>query len=72
MIDQPTQPDNTPDTSARKSPLSRIVRNSAMNALGMVLIVPLNFIALFTMAQRLGAEAMGIYFSLFDISAVIH
>lgn len=72
MTDQPTQPDNTPDTSARKSPLSRIVRNSAMNALGMVLIVPLNFIALFTMAQRLGAEAMGIYFSLFAISAVIH
>lgn len=52
--------------------LPRIVRNSTFNAAGMALIVPLNFIALFTMAQRLGAAAMGVYFTLFAISAVIH
>ncbi|WP_442485358.1 flippase [Aeoliella sp. SH292] len=52
--------------------LPRVVRNSTFNAVGMALIVPLNFIALFTMAQRLGAAAMGVYFTLFAISAVIH
>lgn len=66
------QPDPHEAAAESRSPLTRIVRNSTLNALGMALIVPLNFIALFTMAQRLGAEAMGVYFSLFAISAVIH
>lgn len=70
--------DNQPESQAGSdSPttgasLPRIVRNSTFNALGMVLIVPLNFLALFTMARRLGAEAMGVYFTIFAICAVLH
>jgi O-antigen/teichoic acid export membrane protein len=52
--------------------LARIVRNSAFNALGMTLILPFNFIALFTLARRLGKESLGTFFTIFAISAVIH
>ena len=48
------------------------MRNSAFNALGTALIVPCNFIALFTLARRLGAESMGLFFTLFAVCAVIH
>ena len=48
-----------------------IVRNSTFNVLGMALIVPLNFVALFTLARRLGQEPLGVFFTLFAISAVI-
>ncbi len=48
-----------------------IVRNSAFNLLGMALIVPLNFLALFTLARRLGQQSLGIFFAIFAISAVI-
>jgi O-antigen/teichoic acid export membrane protein len=62
-------PDDTPDADA---PLGRIVRNSAFNAMGTALIVPFNFLALFTLARRLGAEPFGTFFTIFAISAVIH
>jgi O-antigen/teichoic acid export membrane protein len=52
--------------------LARIVRNSAFNALGTALILPFNFIALFTLARRLGKESLGTFFTIFAISAVIH
>lgn len=64
--------DIQPGGSRSESPLPRIVRNSTFNALGMMLIVPLNFVALFTMARRLGAESMGVYFTIFATCAVIH
>ena len=50
----------------------RMVKNSAFNLIGMALIVPLNFVALFTLARRLGKESLGIFFTLFAISAVIY
>jgi O-antigen/teichoic acid export membrane protein len=49
-----------------------MLRNSTFNVLGMALIVPLNFVALFTLARRLGKESLGIFFTLFAISAVIY
>jgi stage V sporulation protein B len=49
-----------------------MVRNSAFNAAGTVLIVPFNFLALFTLARRLGAQPLGTFFTIFAISAVIH
>jgi O-antigen/teichoic acid export membrane protein len=52
--------------------LARIVRNSAFNALGTALILPFNFIALFTLARRLGKDSLGTFFTIFAISAVIH
>lgn len=55
-----------------ESPLSRMVRNSAFNAVGTLLIVPSNFLALFTLARRLGAQPLGTFFTIFAISAVIH
>lgn len=61
----------TADSQAESS-LPRIVRNSTFNAVGMLLIVPLNFVALFTMARRLGAESVGAYFTIFAICAVVH
>ena len=42
------------------------------NGLGTALIVPFNFLALFTLARRLGAESLGTFFTIFAISAVIH
>jgi stage V sporulation protein B len=61
-----------PDDVVDEAPLGRIVRNSAFNALGTALIVPFNFLALFTMARRLGAQPVGTFFTIFAISAVIH
>src|SRR5918995_4058387 len=52
--------------------LVRIVRNSVFNAVGTALILPCNFIALFTLARRLGKESLGTFFTIFAISAVIH
>ncbi len=52
--------------------LVKIVRNSAFNLVGTVLIVPFNFIALFTLAKRLGTDGLGTFFTIFAISAVIH
>lgn len=49
-----------------------MVRNSAFNAAGTMLIVPFNFLALFTLARRLGAQPIGTFFTIFAISAVIH
>jgi stage V sporulation protein B len=57
---------------AAGAPLNRIVRNSAFNAAGTLLIVPFNFLALFTLARRLGAQPLGTFFTIFAISAVIH
>ena len=57
---------------AAESPFHRIVRNSAFNAAGTLLIVPFNFLALFTLARRLGAQPIGTFFTIFAISAVIH
>ncbi len=54
------------------SPLALIVRNSAFNAAGTLLIVPFNMLALFLLARRLGTEAMGTFVTIFAISAVIH
>jgi O-antigen/teichoic acid export membrane protein len=62
----------TPAPDAREALLARMVRNSVFNGLGAVLIVPLNFFALFTLARRLGAESLGGFFTIFAISAVIH
>jgi len=61
-----------PDVVEDDAPLGRIVRNSAFNVLGTALIVPSNFVALFTLAWRLGAHAFGTFFTIFAISAVIH
>ncbi len=61
-----------PDAEAHDAPLGRIVRNSAFNAIGTVLIVPSNMLALFIMARRLGAQPVGTFFTIFAISAVIH
>jgi len=54
------------------APLGRMIRNSAFNFLGMGLILPFNFIALFVLARRLGKTGLGIYFTIFAISSVIH
>jgi O-antigen/teichoic acid export membrane protein len=61
-----------PHSSAAGDTLARIVRNSVFNALGTALILPFNFIALFLLARRLGAESLGTFFTIFAISAVIH
>jgi stage V sporulation protein B len=60
------------DDVADVSPLGRIVRNSAFNAAGTLLIVPFNMLALFLLARRLGRESMGTFVTIFAISAVIH
>ncbi|HEX3600477.1 MAG TPA: flippase [Lacipirellulaceae bacterium] len=52
--------------------LTKIVRNSGFNAIGTMLIVPFNFVAMFLLARRLGAEALGTFFTIFAICAVIH
>lgn len=52
--------------------LSKVVRNSGFNALGTMLIVPFNFVAMFLLARRLGAESLGAFFTIFAICAVIH
>lgn len=49
-----------------------MVRNSAFNVAGTLLIVPFNFLALFTLARRLGAQPLGTFFTIFAISAIIH
>ena len=54
------------------APLARIVRNSAFNVLGTALIVPVNFVALFVLARRLGTQPFGTFFTIFAIAAVIH
>ncbi|MBA3481760.1 MAG: oligosaccharide flippase family protein [Pirellulales bacterium] len=61
-----------PDAEHDDAPLGRIVRNSAFNAIGTVLIVPSNMLALFIMARRLGTQPVGTFFTIFAISAVIH
>jgi stage V sporulation protein B len=63
---------NHPGSEAPGDILARLVRNSAFNALGTALILPFNFIALFTLARRLGKESLGTFFTIFAISAVIH
>ncbi len=68
---------NHPRPKSTRSGLSgdavvRIVWNSAFNAMGTALILPFNFIALFTLARRLGKESLGTFFTIFAISAVIH
>ncbi|WP_425397965.1 flippase [Aeoliella sp.] len=74
MTDTPPPNDETTenDESTIDSSLSRIIRNSTFNAAGMFLILPLNFVALFTMARRLGAASMGVFFTVLAIAAVIH
>lgn len=52
--------------------LNKIVRNSGFNFLGTILIVPFNFVAMFVLARRLGAEPLGSFFTIFAICAVIH
>lgn len=52
--------------------LKKIVRNSGFNMLGTMLIVPFNFVAMFLLARRLGAEPLGSFFTIFAICAVIH
>jgi O-antigen/teichoic acid export membrane protein len=52
--------------------LARIVRNSGFNVIGTMLIVPFNFVAMFLLARRLGTEALGEFFTIFAICAVIH
>jgi O-antigen/teichoic acid export membrane protein len=52
--------------------LTKIIRNSGFNALGTMLIIPFNFIAMFLLARRLGPEALGTFFTIFAICAVIH
>src|SRR4051794_39610812 len=52
--------------------LKKVVRNSSFNAIGTMLIVPFNFIAMFLLARRLGAESLGAFFTIFAICAVIH
>jgi O-antigen/teichoic acid export membrane protein len=67
----PAQTPNSPSGSANES-LARMVRNSAFNVIGTALILPFNFIALFTLARRLGKESLGTFFTIFAIAAVIH
>lgn len=52
--------------------LNKIVRNSGFNVPGTILIVPFNFVAMFLLARRLGAEPLGSFFTIFAICAVIH
>ncbi|WP_428305114.1 oligosaccharide flippase family protein [Lacipirellula sp.] len=68
----PIASDSPTVAPAHESGLGRIVRNSAFNAVGTILIVPSNMLALFVMAQRLGAQPIGTFFTIFSISAVIH
>lgn len=52
--------------------LTKIIRNSGFNAIGTMLIIPFNFVAMFLLARRLGPEALGAFFTIFAICAVIH
>jgi O-antigen/teichoic acid export membrane protein len=52
--------------------LLRVIRNSGFNVIGTMLIIPFNFIAMFLLARRLGTEALGTFFTIFAICAVIH
>src|SRR4026209_2378261 len=63
---------NHPRSEAPGEVLVRLVRNSAFNALGTALILPFNFIALFTLARRRGKESLGTFFTVFAISSVVH
>jgi O-antigen/teichoic acid export membrane protein len=53
-------------------PLARIVRNSAINAVGTVLNLVLTFAAVFLLARRVGKEAFGLYFTIFTIALVVY
>jgi O-antigen/teichoic acid export membrane protein len=53
-------------------PLARIVRNSAINAVGTVLNLLLTFAAVFLLARRVGKEAFGLYFTIFTIALVVY
>src|SRR4051794_11763106 len=57
---------------SRDLSLTKIIRNSGFNAIGTMLIVPFNFVAMFLLARRLGTEALGTFFTIFAICAVIH
>ncbi len=67
-----SQPLSNLESASPGESLARIVRNSAFNAAGTALILPFNFVALFTLARRLGKESLGTFFTIFAISAVIH
>ncbi|HEX6960687.1 MAG TPA: oligosaccharide flippase family protein [Lacipirellula sp.] len=72
LTTHPPDPSPLADEVADVSPLARIVRNSAFNAAGTLLIVPFNMLALFLLARRLGTQPMGTFVTIFSISAVIH
>ena len=57
---------------SRDLSLTKIIRNSGFNAIGTMLIIPFNFVAMFLLARRLGPEALGAFFTIFAICAVIH
>jgi O-antigen/teichoic acid export membrane protein len=57
---------------SRDISLTKIIRNSGFNAIGTMLIIPFNFVAMFLLARRLGPEALGAFFTIFAICAVIH
>src|SRR5436190_24154895 len=57
---------------SRDISLTKIIRNSGFNIIGTMLIIPFNFIAMFLLARRLGPEALGGFFTIFAICAVIH
>jgi O-antigen/teichoic acid export membrane protein len=67
-----TEADELMSPVANEISLARIVRNSGFNIIGTILIVPFNFVAMFLLARRLGTEALGTFFTIFAICAVIH
>src|SRR5262245_58242290 len=73
MPDSTRFPDSVhSSTTTPGESLARMVRNSAFNSVGTALILPFNFIGLFTLARRLGKDSLGTFFTIFAIAAVIH
>ena len=64
---RPKRDGDANDTSSR-----RIVRNGTLNVLGTMIYVPLNLVTVFVLARRLGAETLGVYFTIFAIAVVVH
>jgi len=52
--------------------LGRMIRNSGFNAVGTILSLGLNFVAIFVLARRLGKEALGLYFTIFTVALVVY
>ena len=66
-----SEPD-VPQLAHGPGSLGRMVRNSGFNAVGTILSLTLNFLAIFVLARSLGKDALGLYFAIFTVALVVY